>query len=942
MSVGGEVSRLYILFDANGKPYLKGLKDLQNETHKAGDSMEKAWAKFGKKATAAVAVAAAAAVAAMGAVAVASVKAAASFEYEMSRIKANAGATDAELSAMRATVLQLGKDTVFSAGQTAQAANELVKAGLSVGDAMQALPGMLALASAGELDVASAAEITANQMSVFGLAAKDASAIADTLALTANRSTTQVSLLSDSLAMSGAVAAQAGLTLQETSAALALLANNGLKGSDAGTSLKQMFMQLMGPSEKARGLMRDYGITAYDASGQMLAMDQIIENVAEGLEGLTDEERDYALSVIFGSDAVRAANIMLKEGSQAFRDMTGVLSQAGAAQDIAATKMDNLRGSWEQFKGSWETALIAMGSDSLLPLRGILDELTQQTNDFIEAWEAMAGTSAWKQGGFEVKLDLAAGTITDAVDDLLSRAAEAIEGVDWSSVGKTIGETAGALVGDAFKFAAGDLTPMLVDIAVGIVQSIISNAPDIGAGILGALVEGVGDLAWDIVEIPGRTVQAGAEAGAQFREGLIGPSTSPEQILASLAEQQAYIKGLAEAVREKGGVVDPWSITRENFLSKIEGGEVAKAKAQEAGFQTWKSSRYEGMSGQYLKEQQQIDLIQEDDLRAQYDALQQNVQAVKDLGVAEEGLAGFNELLSGTYSEMVNPANAWATALEKQGGAAKNSQQAIEDYMAELQAQATSWETFETDLKTLATKLGPEVGAEAIMAAADQGPQFVHALVGADSATAKGALDGLVASLGMNMSGLAPEILALCKPGGDAAAEGLLTGMEETLTSEATLAAMQGATETAATVDLAVKGREAAATFRGGYIGYLAEHPLPAKTGGWTGLMAGISGAISGGVPAAEHDTGGYLPPGISLSINKTGRPEPVLTPRSADQLLNIAPVIDQLAQRVASLGQNLRNLSTTPAGSGALHVHVEDSSSINRAREHGGRFARV
>jgi len=351
--LGDEVAKLYIEFDANGAPYIRGLRNLDTQTHLAGRRMTDAWKKYGAMAGAGIAAGLAAGTAALVALGTASVKAAANFEYEMSRIKANASGTAAEMKKLEATVIQLGKDTVFSAGETAQAANELVKAGLTLGETMSALPGMLALASAGELEVGKAAEITANQLKVFGMEAKESAKVADIMALTANRSTTEVGLLGDSLAMVGAVASQAGLNLEETAAALAILANNGLKGSDAGTSLKQMFMQLMTPSEKALKLMKQYNIAAYDASGTMLSMEDILRNVGGAVQDLTDQERDYALGVIFGSDAVRAANILLRDGADAYADMTREVSKSGAAQDIAATKMDNLKGSWGSSRAPW-------------------------------------------------------------------------------------------------------------------------------------------------------------------------------------------------------------------------------------------------------------------------------------------------------------------------------------------------------------------------------------------------------------------------------------------------------------------------------------------------------------------------------------------------------------------------------------------------------------
>ena len=482
--MAGEVSRLYILFDADGKPYIKGLKDIEGQTHKSASTMEQRFAQAGGKIQAGLGLAVAAVAAAAVAMGAAVIKSAADFEYEMSRIKANANGSAAEMQALQSEVIQLGKDTVFSASQAAGAANELVKAGLSIGETMSALPGMLALASAGELDVARAATITANQLSVFGLKASDASKVADTLALTANKSTTEVSLLADSLAMVGSVAAQAGLTLEQTSAALALLANNGLKGSDAGTSLKQMFMQLEGPSDKARQLMDDYGISAYDASGNMLDFGQILTSVNDGLVGTTQQERDFALATIFGSDAVRAANILLKEGAAGFAAMTEEVSKTGAAEEIAATKMDNLKGSWEQLKGSIQTLSIVLGTEGIPGLREFVDGLTEETNRFLEQVEKLTASDVWKSGTVEVKFDLISKLTMGELQRLADKLTTAMLHVNWMQVGSTLGEVVANLAGAAMKVVLAGVIPALPGLIGGIVKGVALGVADMAKDVV--------------------------------------------------------------------------------------------------------------------------------------------------------------------------------------------------------------------------------------------------------------------------------------------------------------------------------------------------------------------------------------------------------------------------------------------------------------------------
>ncbi|PEA85604.1 phage tail tape measure protein, partial [Bacillus thuringiensis] len=81
-----------------------------------------------------------------------------------------------------------GSETKFSASQAAEGMHYLGMAGFKTNDIMKAMPGMLSLAAAGQLDLGRAADITSNIMSGFGLKADTAGHAADVLAKAAANS----------------------------------------------------------------------------------------------------------------------------------------------------------------------------------------------------------------------------------------------------------------------------------------------------------------------------------------------------------------------------------------------------------------------------------------------------------------------------------------------------------------------------------------------------------------------------------------------------------------------------------------------------------------------------------------------------------------------------------------------------------------------------------
>lgn len=284
------------------------------------------------------------------------------YEKSMNILGSVSNATAEEMKKLADLAKELGADLTLpgtSAADAAQAMAELAKAGMSVNDIMAASKGVLQMSAAGQLSNAEAAEVTANALNAFKLSGEEAVRVADLLAAGANSSSAEVREMADSLQMSASVFAMAGMNIEDLVTAIALMANSGIQGSDAGTSLKQMLLSLQAPSGKAADLMSDLGIAVYDASGNMLPMRDIIANFSKQLSKLTQEQRNAALAIIFGSDAVRAANIVLLGGVDAYDKMSLAVNKTGAAADLAAAMMKGLTGAMENVKSAFETASIA-------------------------------------------------------------------------------------------------------------------------------------------------------------------------------------------------------------------------------------------------------------------------------------------------------------------------------------------------------------------------------------------------------------------------------------------------------------------------------------------------------------------------------------------------------------------------------------------------------
>ncbi len=309
----------------------------------------------------------------------------AEFDQAMSNVAATGDDARANMDALREAALDAGASTVFSATESANAIEELAKAGLSAKDILGGgLKGSLDLAAAGGLGVADAAGIAATALKVFNLRGEDMSHVADLLAAGAGKAMGDVSDLSAALQQGGQVAAATGLSIEETTATLAAFASQGLLGSDAGTSFKTMLQRLTPQSAEAAAKMDELGISAYDAAGNFVGMEAFAGNLQGALKDLTPEARNSALAVMFGSDAVRGANVIYKEGEAGIRKWITAVDDQGYAAETAATRLDNLMGDWEAFTGALDSAFISMGEGANGPLRALVQGLTGAVDVFNE------------------------------------------------------------------------------------------------------------------------------------------------------------------------------------------------------------------------------------------------------------------------------------------------------------------------------------------------------------------------------------------------------------------------------------------------------------------------------------------------------------------------------------------------------------------------------
>lgn len=315
----------------------------------------------------------------------ASVSTANEFESSMSQ---TAGALDIPVDQMknlRELALQMGQDTIFSAKEAGEAMTELAKGGLTEAQIEGgALASTMDLAASSGMALGDAANTVVQTMGAFQLGAEDSAVAVNALAGAAAASSTDVEPLTQALSQVAAQAYNAGWNVQDTTAVLAAFADAGINGSDAGTSLKTMLQRLAAPTDKAAALIEDLGINTRDSNGYMLSASDLAQELQDKLGTLEPATRDAAMQTIFGSDAMRAATVMMNGGSEAIEKYTAATYDMEAASRLANSQMGEGELAMEQLKGSIETALITIGTQLAPVVTDIVNGFTDLVNKFGE------------------------------------------------------------------------------------------------------------------------------------------------------------------------------------------------------------------------------------------------------------------------------------------------------------------------------------------------------------------------------------------------------------------------------------------------------------------------------------------------------------------------------------------------------------------------------
>lgn len=443
--------------------------------------------------------------AAISAVGAAVISVGSNFEAAISEVEAISGATSKEMEMLESAAISAGASTVFSASEAAAALKYMSLAGWDAEKSAKELDGVLSLAAASGMDLASASDMVTDYLSAFSNSAITAAEFADLLAYAQSNSNTTAEQLGEAYKNCAANLNAAGQDVQTVTSLLEAMANQGLKGSEAGTKLKAMMRDLTSSMEDGKITINGTAIAVQDSKGNFRDLTAILTDVQKATKGMGDAEKAAALSAIFTDEAVSGLNLILNEGVDKIAGYEKELRNCeGTAAEMADTMTDNLQGDITLMNSALESFGIAVYQEMNEPLR----EIVQTANGYVGQL-----SEAFSKGGFEGVVKEAGNIIPEVITAISKQAPKLIdlgftlldgiiEGIQKNSPALT--ETGLKIVTqifDGIKNMSTNLMPLVGDFANVFVQGVLKYKDvfwSVAFDMVTAIAQGLSDHADEI------------------------------------------------------------------------------------------------------------------------------------------------------------------------------------------------------------------------------------------------------------------------------------------------------------------------------------------------------------------------------------------------------------------------------------------------------------
>ena len=465
----------------------------------------------------------------------AAIKIGSDFESGMSKVAAISGASGQELEKLTEKAKEMGSTTKFSATESAAAFEYMAMAGWKTEDMRNGIEGIMSLAAASGEDLATTSDIVTDALTAFGMKASDAGHFSDVLAQASSNANTNVGMMGETFKYVAPVAGALGYTAEDTALAIGLMANAGIKGSSAGTALRSMMSRLTKPTKEVQNAMNRLGISLTDDNGKMKSLNEVMTDLRNGFNGLSEAEAAELASSLAGQEAMSGLLAIVNASDDDFKKLErSIYNCDGAAARMAETMSDNLQGQITILKSGVEGLAISLYENMQAPCMEIVKTAQEMIQELQESFNDGGLDSLVTT--FGSILSRIVESVANAAPDLINAATSLVSSFcDSLKSSPSIGDAASSLITalvTGFFSCADDIWTTAIVLAGKMADGLAEGAPQIAqaaAQCAGDIVECIIDWAPDFID-----------AGKRIIEGII------QGISEEFPSLGAFLSGLFE------------------------------------------------------------------------------------------------------------------------------------------------------------------------------------------------------------------------------------------------------------------------------------------------------------------------------------------------------------------------------------------------------------
>ena len=281
-----------------------------------------------------------------------------SFEASMARVKAYSNASAEDLQRLSDAAKEMGATTSKTASEAADALGYLALNGYDTEQMLATLKPIVKASEAGGMDLATAANLTANALTAYGKNAEDAEEFLNILTAAQNNSATSLEQLLTAYVDLAGTFNTLHVGFEESATLMGQMANAGIKGSEAGTALNSVMLRLLETNKNSADEFAKLGISAY-SEGKFKGLTNILGELNEKMAEMTEEDRIMSLKNIFGVRMFQQGLKFLQsvadsEGYSSLYDTLASAYEDNYLYKTAETMMDNLKGDVTILKSATE------------------------------------------------------------------------------------------------------------------------------------------------------------------------------------------------------------------------------------------------------------------------------------------------------------------------------------------------------------------------------------------------------------------------------------------------------------------------------------------------------------------------------------------------------------------------------------------------------------